>query len=172
MAPDVNIDIHFATDSVRAANRHSVETDLDPALLADIAAGLAAAARVDRLPADTTRRWTYLIEAERYEAIIIAWPPGTGLRMHDHGGSLAAVHMVAGRLRERFISADAAADAPLIETRWVEAGDTLHLPRDHTHEMINLDSEEAVSIHVYSPPLNDTDFRVEAEITLVTVPGR
>jgi quercetin dioxygenase-like cupin family protein len=92
--------------------------------------------------------------------------------MHDHAGSLAAVHMVAGRLQERYLTSGGGSDTPSIETRWLEAGDTLQLPHDHNHEMINLDSEEAVSIHVYSPPLKDTDFRVDAEITLVTVPGR
>ena len=58
-------------------------TTLAPALLAEIAAGLGAAAAVDRSPEGSRRRSTYLIEAEHYEALIIAWPPGTGLHMHD-----------------------------------------------------------------------------------------
>ncbi|MCU1393557.1 MAG: Cysteine dioxygenase [Ilumatobacteraceae bacterium] len=90
-------------------------TTLDAPLLAEIAAGLGAAAAVDRVPDGSRRRWTYLIEAEHYEALIIAWPPGTGLRMHDHGGSLAALHIVSGRLRERFVTSGERTQA-----RWLE----------------------------------------------------
>lgn len=141
---------------------------LDPSLLAEIAAGLGAAAALDdRLPAGTGRRWTYLIEADDYEALIIAWPPGTGLRMHDHGGSLAALHVVSGRLRERFTTSSNATRA-----RWLETGDTLELPADHVHEVINLDDSEAISIHVYSPRLCDNEFRTDAEISLARTSSR
>ncbi|MCU1398662.1 MAG: cysteine dioxygenase [Acidimicrobiales bacterium] len=133
---------------------------LEPALLADIAAGLGASAPIDRLPAGEARRWTYLIEAEQYEALIIAWPAGTGLRMHDHDGSRAALHIVSGRLRERYLGPDGH-----VATRWLQAGDTISLPHDHHHEVINVDGAQAVSIHVYSPPLREVEFRVDAEIS-------
>ncbi|MCU1367076.1 MAG: cupin domain protein [Ilumatobacteraceae bacterium] len=137
---------------------------LEPGLLADIAAGLGASAPIDRLPGGEARRWTCLIEAEQYEALIIAWPAGTGLRMHDHDGSSASLHVVAGQLRERYIGLDGH-----VQTRWLQAGDTVSLPHDHNHEVINVDGVEAVSIHVYSPPLREVEFRIDAEITATDV---
>jgi quercetin dioxygenase-like cupin family protein len=130
-------------------------------LLVQIAAGLGHAAPIDALPSGSRRRWSSVIRAEQYEALIIAWPPGTGLAMHDHGGSRAALHIVGGRLRERFIDSDGRT-----RVRWLEAGDTVELGADHTHEVINLDDAEAISVHVYSPPLADDSFRLEAEIDI------
>ncbi|MCU1393556.1 MAG: hypothetical protein JWM34_1984 [Ilumatobacteraceae bacterium] len=52
------------------------------------------------------------------------------------------------------------------------AGETVNLPADHTHEVINLDEQEAISIHVYSPRLRDNEFRVDAEISLVRASAR
>jgi hypothetical protein len=130
-------------------------------LLAEIAAGLGHAAPVHSLPDGNHRRWSYIIRAEHYEALIIAWPPGTGLAMHDHGGSLAALHIVGGRLRERYL--DATGES---HVRWLVAGDTTEMNGDHAHEVINLDDTEAISVHVYSPPLADNSFRVDDEINL------
>lgn len=151
----------MSTPGLRITNRVTTWTaTLEPALLADIAAGLGASAPLDRLPRGEVRRWTYLIEAEQYEALIIAWPAGTGLAMHDHDGSSAALHIVSGQLRERYLHPDGH-----VETRWLRTGDTVSLPHDHNHEVINVDGVEAVSIHVYSPPLREVEFRVDAEIT-------
>src|SRR3954454_15690597 len=58
--------------------------------LAAIARGLSRSPIADLVPVGVTRRWAYVIETDRYEAIVIAWPSGTGLAMHDHGGSAAA----------------------------------------------------------------------------------
>ena len=102
-----------------------------------------------------------MIRAEHYEALIIAWPPGTGLAMHDHGGSLAALHIIGGQLRERYLDANGES-----HVRWLEAGDTVEMDGNHSHEMINLDDIEAFSVHVYSPPLADNSFRIDDEINL------
>jgi len=136
---------------------------LDTELLAEIASGLGHAAPIHSLPGGNTRRWSYLIRAEHYEALIIAWPPGTGLAMHDHGGSLAALHVIGGQLRERYI--DASGES---HVRWLAAGDTIQMDGDHAHEVINLDDVEALSVHVYSPPLTDNSFRIDDEINLFT----
>ena len=45
--------------------------------------------------------------------------------------------------------------------RWWNEGDRYDLPRDHVHEVVNVDGDEAVSIHVYSPPLGDIRFRLD-----------
>jgi uncharacterized RmlC-like cupin family protein len=149
--------------TVRAAGGHvttrATET-LEPFELAEIASSLGRSGVERLVPAGDRRRWTYAVRTARFEAIVIAWPPGSGLRMHDHDGSLAAVHVIAGRLRERYV------DGVRVHTRWLEPGCTENLPATHTHEVINLDEREVVSVHVYSPPLADDSFRFDKEIDI------
>ena len=135
-------------------------TALNAEQLAEIAADVARAPVAELVPEGDVRRWWYAIREADYEAVVIAWPPGTGLGMHDHGGSLAAIHVLNGRLRERYLD-----DDELMQVRWLLAGETIDLPGTHVHEVINFDDVEVVSVHVYSPPLDDTAFRVENEIT-------
>ncbi len=128
--------------------------------LSAIAEGIAAGDPAAFVPPGTDRRWGIVIATEVYEAWVIAWPSGTGLAMHDHGGALAAVRVVSGRLRERF-HADGS-----VQLRWLDAGAAHVLATDHVHEVINLHDVEAVSVHVYSPPIDDMGFRVDPEIDL------
>jgi quercetin dioxygenase-like cupin family protein len=127
---------------------------LPPDLMAQIAIGLGRSGASHLVPAGSERRWALALEADSYEAWVIAWPAGSGLAMHDHDGSAACVYVVNGSLRERFVDADGE-----VAVRWMNAGETFLLPHDHAHEMINLDSDEVVSVHVYSPRLRDQTFR-------------
>ena len=127
-----------------------------------IAEGIAAGDPAAFVPAGSDRRWGIVVSTEAYEAWVIAWPSGTGLAMHDHGGARAAVRIVSGRLRERF-HADGS-----VQLRWLDAGDAHMLSADHVHEVINLHDVEAISVHVYSPPVGDMGFRVDPEIDLRT----
>lgn len=132
----------------------SMSSDLSSELLVEIAAGLGGSAVADLLPNSGERRWALVLESEAYEAWVIAWPAGTGLELHDHNGSAAAVHIVNGRLRERYVD-----ETGELAVRWLSAGDTVALPGDHQHEVVNLESNEVISVHVYSPPLADQSFR-------------
>ena len=67
---------------------------LDGELLQDIAEGLARSVSADQLPSGTGRRWVRLLGTRSYDAWVIGWPPGTGLDLHDHGESSAAVGVV------------------------------------------------------------------------------
>ena len=125
-----------------------------------IAEGIAAGDPAAFVPAGTDRRWGIVIATEIYEAWVIAWPRGTGLAMHDHGGARAAMRIASGRLRERF-HADGS-----VHLRWLDAGAGHVLSPDHVHEVINLHDLEAISVHVYSPPIGDMGFRVDPEIDL------
>ena len=144
-------------------NRTSTDStfgDLETVDLATIASGLGRSA-IHLVPVGDTRRWAYVIQDDRYEAIVIAWPSGTGLGMHDHNGSAAAVHVVNGRLRERYLDTDGR-----MKIRWLSEGETIELSSIHVHEVMNLDDAEVVSVHVYSPPLSDDSFRVDREIDI------
>ena len=104
------------------------------------------------IPAGDSRRWGLAYATPDVEVWVIEWPPGSGLEMHDHDDSTAAVRVIDGRLRERYVY-----DGDVI-MRWL-GGRTFVLPRDHVHEVINTETIPAVSIHAYSPPIAEMSFR-------------
>ena len=46
------------------------------------------------------RQFQLLIATDVYDAWLVHWPVGTGLDLHDHGGSAGAFAVVAGDLDE------------------------------------------------------------------------
>jgi quercetin dioxygenase-like cupin family protein len=146
--------------TMRSIDPHSVQRRLGDAALTTIVDGLAAADPAAFLPSGKDRRWAPIASNETYSAWAIAWPPGTGLGLHDHAGSAAAVRVVSGELRERFVDGDS------LTARWLAPGSVHVLAPDHRHEVVNVGAIEAVSVHVYSPPLLDTAFRDDPEIDL------
>src|SRR5215204_3599638 len=99
-----------------------VEPALDDTSLADIASGIAAGNPRALVPDGDVRRWGLVAATDEYEAWVIAWPAGTGLAMHDHDGSRAAVAVVSGSLRERF------SDESGRHVRWLAPGEVHVLP--------------------------------------------
>ena len=114
------------------------------------------------IPEGSARRWGLAYATADVEVWVIAWPPGSGLGMHDHDDSTAAVRVVDGRLRERYV-----ADDGDVRLRWL--GDrTTVLPHDHVHEVINTGTIPAVSIHAYSPPIAEMSFRDDPTLDVTT----
>jgi hypothetical protein len=140
---------------------------LDDDALRAIADGIAGADPCALLPDGDRRRWGLVVRTPAYEAWVIAWPQGAGLAMHDHRGSRAAVSVVRGELRERFVDASRVS----VQTRRLLPGVLVVLPADHIHEVANVGLIEAVSVHVYSPPCDDVDFRDDPELDLARVPA-
>src|SRR5262245_47966134 len=91
-----------------------------PELLSSIACGLGQSGVTGLVPPGTERRWALVLESEAYEAWVIAWPAGTGLELHDHAGSAAAMYVVNGSLRERYLD-----PTGNLEVRWLNAGDVV-----------------------------------------------
>ena len=127
---------------------------LECELLQDIAEGLARSVSAEQLPPGTERRWVRLLGTRSYDAWLIGWPPGTGLDIHDHGESSAALCVVSGVLDEQHLPAGAAG----VVTRRLAAGDTLSFNSAHVHAMCNSIDVDALSVHVYSPPLSTMTF--------------
>ena len=143
-----------------ATERTTAQDRLDDEALATIADGLSAADPAAFLQPGECRRWSLIASTETYSAWVIAWPAGTGLALHDHDGSAAAVRVVSGILRERYAVGDGLA------VRWLDESSLHVLAPEHRHEVVNVGDVEAVSVHVYSPPLVDTSFRDDPEIDL------
>ena len=138
--------------------RSSDDDVLDRWTLTAVAARLADNLSPDVKIGGSGRRYEQLDVGElaaHVDAWLIAWPPGTGLPMHDHAGSSAAVHVLRSELVERYVDEDRIIERGLI------AGHPVHLPPDHLHEVVNASRHEALSLHVYSPKLTTLRFRNE-----------
>jgi len=144
-------------------------------MLADIAAGLASSFRADvraepflsfmpeardvfeeiEWEGGDLRRFARLLHTPAYEAWLIAWEAAADLELHDHGGSRGAFHVVEGTLVEAHT--DLADPAPL-RTLPIGTGEGRQLPATRVHQVWNPGPGRAVSVHVYSPPLNSMTF--------------
>ncbi len=125
--------------------------------LAVIAAGLARTAPSASMAwrRNGERRFARLLWTPRYEAWLIAWSPSSGLDLHDHGGSVGSVHVAEGALVET--CTDLVGRSP-IRTRRLVAGEGFAVPATRIHEVCNDGPDEALSVHVYSPPLEKMTF--------------
>lgn len=87
-----------------------------------------------------------VLATPHYDVWLLRWPVGTRVEPHDHGESAGVFRVVEGRL---------------LELRWVDgrtvarhlvAGATLEISRGVVHDVV-AESDRALSVHVYSPPL-------------------
>ncbi len=121
---------------------------LPDAQLEVIASGLAAGLPTHARDVDdlTGRRWQRLVATPEYDAWLIQWGPDTNVEPHDHGGSAGAFAVAAGELHD----VEFTPDGPLHTV--VGRGGARILAADVVHDVI-CPSGGAVSVHVYSPPL-------------------
>ncbi len=106
-------------------------------------------------------RWfTRLHGDEELDVWLISWVPDRSTELHDHGGSLGALTVLSGSLRETRW------DGHKLRTRWLDAGDQAAFPLGWVHdvewarETVTVGSEASatpgaptLSVHAYSPPL-------------------
>jgi predicted metal-dependent enzyme (double-stranded beta helix superfamily) len=105
--------------------------------------------------ADPEERWhVRLLCDDRVDVWLISWTPDQGTQLHDHGGSAGAYTVVTGELSEA--SWDPVAGR--LSERVVAAGDAVAFDPSYVHDVRNLGSETAVSVHAYSPPLSQMSF--------------
>ena len=78
------------------------------------------------------------------EIWLISWLPGQSTGLHDHGGSRGAFAVALGTLRERDLGT--VRDVSAVQSRAFGA--------DYVHEVRNVSTAPAVSVHAYSPPLS------------------
>jgi len=136
----------MSTDLQPAAHHAPVEP-LDPAVLADIACGIAEARDLwapHAIHEVDDRRPVRLLATDAYEVWVIGWTEGQGVDLHDHGGSIGVLVVTDGSLREH---------RPGQAAHDLAAGTVQHLPSGLVHEVFNPSAVPATSIHVYSPPL-------------------
>jgi mannose-6-phosphate isomerase-like protein (cupin superfamily) len=111
----------------------------------DVRAGL------HEVHADEESRWHMRIRCdEQVDVWLISWTSDQGTQLHDHGGSSGSFTVVSGELSEAVWTsgAEVLAETPRRE------GDSMIFGKHYVHDVRNLRSETAVSVHAYSPPLS------------------
>ena len=105
--------------------------------------------------ADPYERWhARLFQDDRVDIWLISWTTDQGTQMHDHGGSSGAFTVVSGELSE--VVWDVITGT--VEERAVKAGDVVTFGDAYVHDVRNVRSRTAVSVHAYSPPLTHMNF--------------
>ncbi len=127
-----------------------------------VAAGLARTADPAALPEGEGRRYVRLLHTDAYEAWLIAWPAETALDWHDHGESTGVFQVVSGELDEARPTPDG------VTRRRLQAGDRQVIEVGDIHDVANrTPGSEALSVHVYAPPLTSMGYyRLSGDGTL------
>jgi mannose-6-phosphate isomerase-like protein (cupin superfamily) len=130
---------------------------LDTEALESIAAGLARTTPKSDIDwtQGTRRRYTRILDTTLYDAWLIEWSPASSLELHDHGGSRGVVAVTAGTLVETYTDL---ARRHSLRTRLVKSGESFTIPVERVHELSNPGPADAVSVHLYSPPLTEMTF--------------
>jgi predicted metal-dependent enzyme (double-stranded beta helix superfamily) len=96
----------------------------------------------------TQRLYEELISDDHLTAWLICWMDDHDTGFHDHDRSAGAVAVISGAVREERL----AIDGPP-RKRTYAVGDTFHFSPADIHRVRHAGSDPAVTLHVYSPPL-------------------
>lgn len=80
------------------------------------------------------------------ELWLITWPVGTSTGWHDHGSASGAFTTLRGSLTEYSWNGS-------VHARTLAEGTGRHFDASHIHDVVNVGTEPAVSLHAYSPSL-------------------
>jgi mannose-6-phosphate isomerase-like protein (cupin superfamily) len=99
---------------------------------------------LSRVRLSTDGRWYERIHRDdSHEIWLISWLPEQSTGFHDHGESAGAFAVALGSLEEHDIAG----------ARGVAVGQVRGFGPGYIHDVRNVGSAPAVSVHVYSPPL-------------------
>lgn len=98
-------------------------------------------------PDSEVRRWVELDASPYLQILLLSWPAGTHTGWHDHGESAGAILTVRGTLTERTAHRHHRVDRTLV------AGEGRSFGSHHIHHVANLGTENALSLHLYTPRL-------------------
>ena len=128
-----------------------------PEELADIVAEFVSSdGWMDRVRLRTEERWyERLYHGPDCDIWVISWLPGQSTGFHDHGESSGAFVVATGVLEEHRVGERA---------RAIHPGETRAFGPDYKHDVRNVSNAPAISIHSYSPPLDEmNEYELEGE---------
>jgi len=102
---------------------------------------------------DEEERWHQRIYRDRrVDVWLISWLPTQGTQLHDHGGSSGSFTVLSGALNEAVVGGGR------LHEHQRGTGDSVGFGAHYVHDVRNLSSAPAVSVHAYSPPLATMTF--------------
>jgi rhodanese-related sulfurtransferase len=102
---------------------------------------------MDKVRLRVERRWyERLYHGLDHDIWVISWLPGQSTGFHDHAASSGAFVVATGILEEH---------RPGERTRVIHPGNPRAFGPDYAHDVRNVSLAPAISIHAYSPPLDD-----------------
>jgi len=102
---------------------------------------------IDRVRLRTEHRWYERLHHDSdHDIWVISWLPGQSTGFHDHGESAGAFVVATGVLEEH-----RPGEQPVV----IPPGKPRAFDSDYAHDVRNTSLAPAVSIHAYSPPLNE-----------------
>lgn len=104
---------------------------------------------IDFVKHDSTQRlYTELVSDPHLTAWLICWMDDHDTGFHDHDGSAGAVAVLSGEVREERLALDGCP-----RQRTFAVGEVFHFAPSHIHRVRHAGADPAVTLHVYSPPL-------------------
>jgi cysteine dioxygenase len=92
---------------------------------------------------------------EYVELVVICWEVGQQSSIHDHGDSLCLYLVTGGTMREEvFEAADGGEPQKVLERDW-HRGEITVAEGSTIHRLTNPGKGGLVTVHIYSPPLDD-----------------
>lgn len=101
-------------------------------------------------PDERESQWVELDSSPEHQIWLLSWPAGTYNGWHDHGDSASAFQVVSGSLLEK------TSHNQRREFRTIMAGEGRSLEQNQIHELANVRTHTALSVHVYAPRLTTT----------------
>jgi cysteine dioxygenase len=92
-------------------------------------------------------------QGSAYQALILCWKPDQRSPIHDHRGSSCGVKVLQGVATETIFERNGRGHLKFKEVSDLVSGCVVGSQDDDIHEVANLDNENLVTLHVYSPPL-------------------
>jgi cysteine dioxygenase len=92
---------------------------------------------------------------EHIELVVICWLAKQASSIHDHGRSNCLYLIVEGTMQEEMFDLDSAGKPRRLRAREFTRGQiTIASPTD-VHRIVNCTHDHLVTVHLYSPPLDD-----------------
>lgn len=99
-----------------------------------------------------------LFKSKALELLVMGWLPGQATPLHDHGSSLCGVKVLSGRGFE--LGFNFSTDQILVpsDISHIKVGDLIVSTCDTIHQVGNASDVPLVSLHVYTPPLENVNW--------------
>jgi len=140
--------VHEASSPLIGSESVSGAVSRTPEELANIVSLFASSdGWMDRVRLRADGRWyERLHHGPDHDIWVISWLPGQSTGFHDHGASSGAFVVATGLLEEHRIGA---------RSSTIHPGKPRAFGPDYTHDVRNSSLAPAISIHAYSPPLDE-----------------